>query len=85
MGRKSYDLLIWEELRGKAAPPADTAGRKTLFCLGGVFGVDRFARREAAVSPLLMDRYIILLVLVVGTVELWKTRFFEEKGEDGAF
>lgn len=41
--------------------------------------------RAAAVSPLLMDRYIILLVLVVGTVELWKTRFFEEKGEEGAF
>ena len=40
-------------------------------------------RRQS--PPLLMDRYIILLVLVVGTVELWKTRFFEEKGEDGAF
>ncbi len=75
-----------EELRGKAAPPADTAGRKTPFCLGGVFGFDRFARRETPLpSPLLIDRYIILLVLVVGTVELWKTRFFEEKGEDGAF
>ena len=41
-------------------------------------------RRQSPPS-LLMDRYIILLVLVVGTVELWKTRFFEEKGEDGAF
>ena len=44
--------LCWEGLRGKAAPPADTAGAQNFVLLRGVFGVDRFARREAAVSPL---------------------------------